>query len=158
MSKSHEFHATLQWTGAAQGPITDYRSYSRDYRIEIAGKPSLEGSADPAFRGDSARHNPEDLLVAALSACHLLTYLALCARAGISVVAYRDAASGTMVQDGGGGHFTEVVLRPQVTLAAGSDTAEARRLHAVAHGDCFIAASVNFPVRNEPEIVLATGA
>lgn len=157
MAKSHGFHATLQWTGAAQGATTDYRSYSRDYRVEIAGKPPLEGSADPAFRGDPRRHNPEDLLVAALSACHLLTYLALCARAGIGVAAYEDAASGTMALEGGGGRFTEVVLRPRVTLVAGSDAAEARRLHAVAHSDCFIAASVNFPVRNEPEIVVADG-
>lgn len=155
MARSHEYRARLFWTGAGQGPTTDYRGYSRDYRIEIAGKPPLDGSADPTFHGDPARHNPEDLLLAALSGCHLLTYLALCARAGISVAAYEDSASGTMVLEGGGGHFTEVVLRPRVTLAAGADAAEARRLHAVAHGDCFIAASVNFPVRNEPEIVTA---
>jgi organic hydroperoxide reductase OsmC/OhrA len=158
MSRTHEFQATLRWTGADHGPTADYRSYARDYRIEIAGKPPLEGSADPAFRGDPARHNPEDLLVAALSACHLLTYLALCARASIPVVAYEDSASGTMALEGGGGHFTEVVLRPRVTLGAGADAAEARRLHAVAHGDCFIAASVNFPVRNEPDILVTTKA
>ena len=155
MAKSHEFHAALLWTGATQGPTADYRSYSRDYRIAIEGKPPLEGSADPVFHGDAGRYNPEDLLVASLSACHLLTYLALCARAGIAVIAYEDAASGTMVLEGGGGHFTEVVLRPRVTLATGADTAEARRLHEVAHGHCFVAASVNFPVRNEPEIVVA---
>lgn len=153
MSKKHSYSATLIWTGAKDGPVRDYRGYSRGYRVDIAGKPPLIGSADPLFHGDSAVHNPEDLLVAALAACHMLTYLALCARAGIEVVAYEDEASGTMVLEGGGGRFTEVTLRPKVTLAAGADRAKARKLHKDAHADCFIANSVNFPVHAEPEIV-----
>lgn len=155
MSKKHSYAATLTWTGADRGPVRDYRGYSRVYRVEIAGKPALVGSADPLFRGDPALHNPEDLLLASLSACHMLTYLAHCARAGIEVVAYADEASGTMILDGGGGRFTEVTLRPKVTLAAGADTAKARTLHENAHADCFIANSVNFPVRAEPEILTA---
>ena len=151
----HRYEIELTWTGAAQGPIRDYQSYSREYRIEVPGKPPLAASADPAFRGDAALYNPEDLLVASLSGCHMLTYLAHCALQDIAVVDYRDRASGTMVQEGNGGRFTEVTLRPRVTVAAGSDLDQARALHEKAHGDCFVANSVSFPVRNEPEIVEA---
>jgi organic hydroperoxide reductase OsmC/OhrA len=153
MAKEHAYRARLTWTGAARGPARDYKGYSREYRVEVEGKPPLDGTADPMFRGDPSLHNPEDLLVAALSGCHMLTYLALCVRAGIAVVAYEDEAGGTMVLEGGGGRFTEVVLRPRVVVAAGSDMEEARRLHAAAHHDCFIANSVNFPVRNEPDVI-----
>ena len=158
MAKEHGYAAKLTWTGAAHGPVKDYRGYSREYRVEVAGKPPLTLSADPTFRGDPALYNPEDLLVAALAGCHMLTYLALCARAGISVVSYEDDASGTMVLTGEGGRFTEVTLRPRVAVAAGTDLAKARELHAAAHGYCFIANSVNFPVRNEPEVTEAAAA
>ena len=153
MAHEHRYEIKLTWTGAAQGPTQNYKSYSREYRIEAPGKPTLAASADPAFRGDPALYNPEDLLVAALSGCHMLTYLAYCALQGIAVVAYEDQASGTMVQEGNGGRFTEVVLRPRVTVAAGSDLDKARALHEKAHADCFVANSVNFPVRIEAEIV-----
>mgnify|MGYP001275825157 CR=1 FL=1 len=157
MSRSHAYAVHLTWTGARQGPVKDYAGYSRAYALAIAGKPTLAGSADPLFRGDPAVHNPEDLLVGALAGCHMLTYLALCARAKIIVTAYEDAAGGTMVLEGGGGRFTEVVLRPRVTVAAGTDVEKARALHAAAHHDCFIAASVNFPVRHEPEVIVESG-
>jgi len=158
MAREHAYRARLTWTGAARGPARDYKGYSRAYRVEVEGKPPLDGSADPLFRGDPALYNPEDLLLAALAGCHMLTYLALCVRAGIAVVAYEDDAGGTMVLEGGGGRFTEVVLRPRVVVAAGADLAGARRLHADAHRDCFIASSVNFPVRHEAEIVEAAAA
>jgi organic hydroperoxide reductase OsmC/OhrA len=155
MAREHHYAAHLVWTGGAQGPTKDYASYSREHVVRIEGKPDLVGSADPHFRGDPERHNPEDWLVAALSACHMLTYLAICARKGIAVVSYEDAASGTMALEGGGGHFTEVVLRPRVTLAAGSDARAAEALHEDAHKYCFIAASVNFPVRHEAETMVS---
>lgn len=155
MSRTHDYRLHLAWTGAAQGPTTSYTSYAREYRIDVDGKPALRGSSDPMFRGDATLHNPEDLLLAALSSCHLLSYLALAARRGVQVVDYEDAATGTMAFEGGGGHFTEVVLRPRVTIAAGSDPALAAELHHEAHATCFIASSVNFPVRNEAEIVVA---
>ncbi len=158
MAHEHTYEAHLTWIGAAQGPARDYAGYSREYRVEIAGKPPLSGSADPAFKGDTGLHNPEDLLVAALAGCHLLTYLALCVRAGIEVVAYEDSVSGAMVLEGGGGRFTGVTLRPRVTVAPGSDLEKARALHASAHKACFIANSVNFPVRNEPEVIEAVDA
>ena len=155
MAREHRYAAHLTWTGAAQGPTKDYASYSREYVVRIEGKPDLIGSSDPLFRGDAKRHNPEDWLLAALSACHMLTFLALCARKTISVLSYEDAASGTMVLEGGGGRFTEVVLRPKVVLAAGANAEAAEALHEEAHRHCFIAASVNFPVRHEAETKLA---
>jgi organic hydroperoxide reductase OsmC/OhrA len=155
MAKTHGYAAKLTWTGAAQGPTRTYQAYSREYRVEIAGKPALTGSADPTFRGDPALHNPEELLVASLSSCHMLTYLAHAALSKLVVVAYEDDATGTMALEGTGGRFTEVVLHPRVTVAAGSDLALAERLHERAHADCFIANSVNFPVRHEAEIRVA---
>ncbi len=156
MAHTHHYRATLIWTGAALGPAADYQSYSREFRVEIAGKPPLTGSADPTFRGDPALVNPEDMLLASLSSCHALSYLALCARARIPVVSYRDEATGTMDMKDGRIRFVEVVLHPQVTIAAGADLEQARRLHPKAHDHCFIANSVNFPVRNEPEIAVVT--
>lgn len=146
MAQIHHFSAKLTWTDAAKGTTSSYESYSRDHLIEVPGKPPLPGSADKVFHGDSSRHNPEDLLVVSLSSCHMLTYLAEAARAGVHVVAYSDEASGTMQMHEGKMRFTEVSLRPQVVIAAGSDPAQATRLHERAHEHCFIANSVNFPV------------
>jgi len=152
----HRYAAEIVWTGNRGEGTATYRAYGREHEVRIAGKPPLLGSADPAFRGDASRHNPEDLLLAALSACHLLWYLHLCAEAGVVVTAYEDRAEGRMVQDAdGGGRFVEVTLRPRVTLAPGADAAareKAMALHAEAHARCFIARSVNFPVRHEPEV------
>jgi organic hydroperoxide reductase OsmC/OhrA len=145
MAHEHHYAARLVWTGAERGSTKDYRSYAREYRVEIEGKPPLTGSADPTFLGDASKHNPEDLLVASLSACHMLTYLAECARAGIEVVAYEDRASGKMAFKDRKMRFVEVTLAPEVTIAAG-DLAQAEALHANAHDGCFIASSVNFPV------------
>src|SRR5882724_339795 len=149
-SNEHHFACRLTWTGAARGPTTSRGDYGRDFRVEIAGKPPIEGSSAPAFRGDPARLNSEDLLVAALCSCHCLSYLSLAARAGIAVVGYEDDASGTMKPVDGKIRFTEVTLRPKVLVHAGTDLAKARALHQQAHEGCFIANSVNFPVRNEP--------
>ena len=148
MQGEHSYATRLLWTGASAGPTSSYASYSREYTVEIDGKPPLASSADPVFRGDARLYTPEDLLVAALSGCHLLSYLAHAARAGVHVVSYEDSASGTMIVEGGGGRFTEVVLRPNVTITAG-DAELAQKLHDIAHADCFIASSVNFPVRHE---------
>ncbi len=150
----HEFEARLFWTGASEGPTTGYADYSRSYRIEVDGKPHFEGSAAPPFRGDGSLYNPEDLLVASLSACHCLSYLALAARSGILVTAYEDQARGKMTLQGGGLSFERVVLRPRVTIDASSDRDKARRLHSEAHRTCFIARSVAFPVENVPTIVV----
>jgi organic hydroperoxide reductase OsmC/OhrA len=122
-------------------------------------KPVIPGSSDPEFRGDPSRWNPEELLVASISACHKLWYLHLCADAGIVVVNYVDRAEGLMREDAdGSGRFERVTLRPEVAVAPGSDLSKARELHALAHGKCFIANSVNFPVQHEPEIKTAAAS
>jgi organic hydroperoxide reductase OsmC/OhrA len=155
MSKQHGYQATIVWTGNRGDGTINYRGYARDHDIIIPGKPTIAGSSDPGFRGDATRHNPEDLLVVSLSTCHMLWYLHLCTTKGIVTTAYEDAARGTMVEDeDGGGRFSEVVLTPKVTISAG-DPAVALALHHEAHAKCFIANSVNFPVRHEPVITVA---
>lgn len=147
MAHEHSYATTLEWIGNTG---SGYRAYARTHTIAIAGKPELIVTADPTFLGDPTKHNPEDLLLAALSSCHLLTYLALCARSRIVVTSYRDAATGLMITPhGDAGRFTEVVLHPEVTVAEEGMIAKAMELHGPAHKYCFIANSVNFPVRHE---------
>ena len=152
--KTHRYEARTRWTGNLGTGTSTYRAYSRDHEIAADGKPPIAGSSDRAFRGDPARWNPEDLLVSALSSCHMLSYLHLCAVSGIVVTAYEDRASGEMREtEDGGGRFVSALLRPRVTISQG-DAELARALHERAHHLCFIASSVNFPVRCEPEIVV----
>jgi organic hydroperoxide reductase OsmC/OhrA len=149
----HTYAARLDWEGNTGSGTAEYGGYGRRFRIRVDGKPELLGSSDPIFLGDAALHNPEDLLLAAVASCHMLTYLALCARARINVVEYSDAASGSLeLLPGGGGSFRDMTLRPRVTLASGADRDFAFRLHARAHELCFIARSCSFPVRHEPEV------
>jgi len=157
MNRPHRYRVDVVWTGNRGSGTDGYRNYSRNHVIRIPGKPELAGSADPTFRGDATRHNPEDMLVSALSTCHMLSYLHMATVAGVVVTDYRDAAEGTMVTEGDGGHFTEVVLRPTVTITAASDPAKAEAAHEAAHHACFIANSVNFPVRCEPRVVVEQG-
>ncbi|HEU0071988.1 MAG TPA: OsmC family protein [Alphaproteobacteria bacterium] len=156
-SREHRFTATLTWMGAplvvsSDGPRATYENYSRAYRVEMPGKPAFYGSAAEAYRGDPALHNPEDMLVAALSACHALSYLAECARAGIDVISYRDEAEGTMAIQDKKMRFVSVLLKPEVVIADPARLEQARALHAAAHDGCFIANSVNFPVENQPSV------
>ena len=149
----HEYKVRVAWSGNDGDGTRSYSGYRRDHAISIAGKPDLPGSSDPAFHGDASRYNPEELLVASLSACHMLWYLHLCAEAGVAVTDYLDDASGVMTMNpDGSGAFTAATLRPRVTLAPASDPVRAQALHAEAHRNCFIAASVNFPVHVEPQI------
>ncbi len=149
--KAHTYTTRVEWTGNRGTGTASYTGYDRDHVIRVDGKPDLAGSSDPMFRGDPHRHNPEDLFVAALSACHMLMYLALCARSGIQVLAYEDEAHGTMVlRADGGGAFTDVTLAPVVTIAAGNDEALALQLHERAHALCFIASSCSAPVHHRP--------
>jgi len=149
--RTHSYQTNLTWVGAGVAP---FQKHDRSYEVACEGKPTLLGSADQTFRGNKGRWNPEDLLVASLSACHHLWYMGLCAAAGIEVKAYEDAAEREMVEEriGEGGQFARVILRPRVTLARGADKAKAKELHHTAHEKCFIARSVNFPVRHEPTI------
>jgi organic hydroperoxide reductase OsmC/OhrA len=152
--RHHVYEVAVEWTGHRGTGTSDYRAYGRDHDISAGAKPPIPGSADPAFSGDGLRWNPEDLVVAALAACHKLWYLHLCSVRGITVLAYRDEAVGTMAEDDatGGGRFTKVLLRPHVTVSPGDDVALAERLHADAHARCFVANSVNFPVLHAPVI------
>ena len=154
MTKEHLYRINTVWTGASQGSTSSYDAYSREYVINIEGKPQFVGSADPTFRGDASLYNPEDLLLMSLSACHMLSYLALCARAGIRVISYSDAATGKMAQKNGKIRFTEVILHPLVTIEASDDLEKARNLHDNAHHVCFIANSVNFPVLHEAKMLV----
>src|SRR5215475_4207834 len=151
--KQHRYAVEVRWTGNLGEGTRSYKSYARTHDISSGQKPTIPGSSDPAFRGDADRWNPEDLMVAAVSACHKLWYLHLCAVAGVNVVGYVDHAEGTMIEDAArGGHFSGVILRPEVTVTADSDPEKAAALHHDAHEKCFIANSVNFPIACEPSI------
>ena len=160
--RTHRYEVALDWTGNDGAGTRDYRSYRRDHEIAAPGKPTLVGSSDPAFRGNAARWNPEELLVAAVSSCHMLWFLHLASDAGIVVTGYRDAPVGTMAEDAdGAGRFVEITLHPSVRVRGDADAgtverATVERLHHEAHEKCFIANSLNFPVRCEP--ALQTGA
>ena len=149
----HSYATVVTWTGDRGSGTTGYRDYGRDHTITAAGPPPISGSSDPTFRGDAGRWNPEQLLVAALSQCHMLSYLHLCAVGGVVVTAYVDEARGSMTATKDGGHFTEVVLAPRVTVADPAMAPKALALHEDAHRTCFIASSVNFEVRHEPVVV-----
>lgn len=154
MPMQHSYAVEVEWTGAGHEGTADHRSYTRDHVVRIDGLPDILGSADKTFRGDGARHNPEQLLLTALTQCHMLSYLHQAASRGIVVTAYRDAATGSMETTGTGGRFTQALLRPVVTITDASQASDALDAHRQAATDCFIAASVNFPVLHEPTIVV----
>lgn len=154
----HRYAVRMTWQGNLGMGTSAYREYSRANEVTAEGKAhAIAGSSDRAFHGDRERWNPEELLLAALSQCHMLSYLHVATRNGIVVTAYEDDAVGTMRQVGDGGAFTEVLLRPVVTISAGAPEV-ARAIHAEAARLCFIASSVAFPVRHEPTIRQAEGA
>ncbi|HEA22611.1 hypothetical protein LCGC14_3108740 [marine sediment metagenome] len=151
MKAQHIYKANLQWTGNTGTGTSAYKAFERSYAISIENKPDILGSSDPSFRGDMTKHNPEELLVASLSSCHMLWYLQLCSEAGVVVTKYVDKATGTMEETAnGGGHFTEVSLHPAVTVSEASMIEMANVLHTKANAQCFIANSVNFKVTHHP--------
>ncbi|HEX3679007.1 MAG TPA: OsmC family protein [Galbitalea sp.] len=160
MEIQHNYEVAVEWRGNRGTGTSDYKSYGRELLVTAAGKPEITGSADRAFRGNPDRWNPEELLLAALSQCHLLSYLHVATSHGIVVTSYSDSATGVMQQTAdGGGHFVSATLRPVVTIAAGNEADAllelARNLHHEASEKCFIAASVNFPVLHEPVVRLS---
>jgi organic hydroperoxide reductase OsmC/OhrA len=155
VSKLHRYHATIAWTGNRGAGTNHYSAYSRDHEIRCPGKSVIAASSDPAFRGDPNRYNPEELLVASISSCHMLWYLHLCADAGVTVMAYEDLAEGFMEESANGsGRFTRVILHPTITISVGADAVLAERLHVNAHEKCFIANSVNFPISYAAQIIV----
>ena len=158
VSRTHTYDLMVTWTGNRGTGTSGYRDYDRDHDVAVEGRAAIAGSSDPAFRGDPTRWSPEQLLVASLSQCHLLWYLHLAAVAGVVVTGYVDNAGATMIEDGdGGGRFVEAVLRPAVIVTEPSMLEPARRLHREASARCFIANSVNFPVRHEATVAVANG-
>jgi len=154
--RTHRYEVMVSWLGDRGSGTSGYRDYGREHVVTADGRPLLDGSSDPTFRGDKTRWNPELELVAALAQCHLLAYLHVCTTAGVVVTAYEDAPYGVMAETtDGGGYFTEVVLRPLVTVTSAEMTEAAVLLHEDAHRKCFIASSVNFPVRHEPTVTVA---
>lgn len=153
MNKQHHYKATIKWTGNKGTGTDNYRNYERSHQIIIENKSDILGSADPAFRGDKTKHNPEELLVSALSSCHMLWYLHLCADAGVIVTHYMDNATAIMIEtSNGSGYFSEVILNPIVTVTEQSMVYTAKKLHKKANELCFIANAVNFPVSHNPTI------
>lgn len=153
----HEYDLALRWTGNTGTGTSTYRAYARDHEVEIPGVTTLLASSDPTFRGDSSRVNPEQLLVAAVAQCHLLTYLHLAVLNDLVVTAYDDRPHGLMVTSSdGSGQFDSITLRPRVTIASAdpADAETAARLHGAVGDYCFIARSVNFPIHHEPVITL----
>ncbi len=156
--RTHTYRSTIRWTGDRGSGTSGYREYDRLYDVLVDGKQPIAGSSDPLFRGDPTRHNPEDLLVASVSACHMLWYLHLCADAGVIVVDYVDDCDGSLAENAdGSGRFTAITLRPRVTIAAGSDPDRAVAIHTDANRMCPLAASMAFPVRHEPTVFVASG-
>ncbi|HVI09455.1 MAG TPA: OsmC family protein [Candidatus Binatia bacterium] len=153
--KQHTYRIRMEWTGNDGEGTKGYKSYRRDYTISVEGKPTILGSSDPNFRGDPSRYNPEELMVASLSSCHMLWFLHLCSVNQIVVVDYLDEAGGLMKENpDGSGEFVTVTLKPKVTIASGNP-AKLDELHHKAHQLCFIARSVNFPVEIQPQAVAA---
>jgi organic hydroperoxide reductase OsmC/OhrA len=151
----HHYKTTTTWVGNRGQGTANYRAYDRNHDIAVEGRPDILCSSDPAFRGDTSRHNPEVLLVASLSGCHMLWYLHLCSDNNIVVTEYTDEATGTMEENkDGSGQFVEVTLNPRVTVADKSMIEKANELHHKANQMCFIARSVKFPVHHKPVAVV----
>jgi len=147
MPETHHYTAQIKWTGNKGSGTSAYGAYERDHEITLGPELMIPGSSDPSFRGDAIRANPEQLLLASISSCHMLWFLHLCADAGIIVLAYEDEVRGFMSVDAtGAGRFERVDLAPRVELQHRGDEARANDLHTQAHDKCFIANSVNFPV------------
>ena len=156
MKGRHHYSLTLKWTGNTGEGTSHYRGYERSHTIMIDNKAELLCSSDPAFRGDKTKHNPEEFMVASLSACHMLWYLHLCSEAGVIVTHYVDHATGTMVETSdGGGYFSEVTLHPIVTVTDDAMLEKANQLHKRANELCFSANSVKFPVHHQPQSKVA---
>jgi organic hydroperoxide reductase OsmC/OhrA len=155
MKGQHQYKLKIKWTGNSGRGTSGYREYDRSHSILVENKVEIHGSSDPAFLGDKSKHNPEELLLASLASCHMLWYLHLCSEAGVIVIDYVDSAKGIMIENqDGGGRFTEVTLHPVVTVSQISMLDKANELHNRAHELCFIANSVNFPVRHKAEIIV----
>lgn len=155
MSKQHHYALKITWTGNRGTGTNHYTSYDRSHTIEAPNKIPIYASSDAPFLGDVSKHNPEDFLLASLASCHMLWYLHLCADAGVIVLSYIDHPNGMLLQnEAGGGSFSEVTLNPKITISDANLINKALELHQLANKKCFIANSVNFPVKHFPDIIV----
>jgi len=155
MSDSHLYNIELEWTGNQGTGTSAYRAYSRDHIVSVGGKPPIPGSSDPAFMGDAARYNPEDMFLASIASCHMLWFLHLASAAGIAVTAYRDDAYAVMkTNPDGSGEFTSVTLSPSVVITNASQVEQTKALHGKVGGMCFIARSVKVPIYHEVKVTV----
>lgn len=153
MNKKHQYKLTVKWTGNTGKGTNNYRSYERSLTISAKNKADILGTSDTAFNSDKTKHNPEELLLAAISSCHMLWYLHLCSEAGVNIIQYEDNAEGTMTEkEDGSGRFTEVTLYPNIVVGRQSMIEKAKELHAAANRFCYIANSCNFPILHTPNI------
>lgn len=151
MSHTHLFEGGLRWTGQS-GEADGKLKLERAFVLDFPGIAPIAGSSPAVFRGDDAYHNPETLMVASLMACHHLTYLSTCERAGVRIVSYQDSATGTLAMKDGKMRMVEVLLRPVVRIADATQLEAATAAHAKAHEHCFMANSVNFEVKVHPRV------
>lgn len=157
MKGKHNYSLIVKWTGNTGTGTSNYKEFERNHSIFVTNKTEILGSSDPAFRGDKTKHNPEDLLLASISSCHILWYLHLCAVVGIIVTDYIDNATGILIETAnGGGKFTEVTLNPTVSITDTSAIEKANELHKKANELCFVANSLNFPVYHKPTCTTTT--
>ena len=156
MSEAHTFETTLSWPADPAQPLPPDANFSRNNVLAASGKPSIPGSAPGVYGGDTSRYNPEELLMVSLSECHMLTYLAIAGKKRMAILKYEDRVTGTLgIGPSGKMQMVDVLLRPRVTVAKGTNLDDAKVMHEKAHANCFMANSVNFAVRNEPEVVEA---
>ncbi|MEO6583152.1 MAG: OsmC family protein [Ferruginibacter sp.] len=156
MATEHFYKINTVWTGNSGNGTKNYRAYERSFIIKASGKVDIDGTSDTAFNSDKSKHNPEELFLSAISSCHLLWYLHVCSQADVSVLAYQDEATGTMLETAdGGGHFTEVILHVNVTVSHSSMAEKAMALHEKANQLCYIANSCNFPIRHLAVVIVA---
>jgi organic hydroperoxide reductase OsmC/OhrA len=150
----HHYLTNITWTGNTGQGTKTVRGYDREHTIQVEGKPVIPGTSEVSIQGNKVKYNPEELLLSALSACHMLVYLYLCAKANVVVTAYVDKATGTLVETAdGGGHFTEAILKPEITIQGEVDADLLNQLQHDANKQCYIASSCNFPVRHQPVYV-----
>lgn len=155
MVKEHHYQLTIEWTGNRGAGTASYRSYDRDHEVRAEHVTTIAGSSDPQFRGNPSRWNPEQLLVASASQCHMLSYLHQAAVNGVVVTKYVDHPTAVMTEDGnGGGRFTDITLHPVVTVTDEAMVGTAERLHVDANSNCFVASSLALPVRHDVTTVV----
>lgn len=149
----HSYEVSVHWTGDRGTGTSGYRDYGRDHDVSADGKADIAGSADPTFRGDRDRWNPEEMVLAALAQCHMLSYLHVAVTQGFTVVDYEDHATAALnLNRDGSGELTGATLHPVVTILEADRIADAEAAHAAANSLCFIARSVAFPVHHAPQI------